>query len=157
MPSTVWAYIVKPDEAANMTLPADAVLAQLPGADISLGPGMTVQYQGATWYIFSPTFPTRAEVLAWKPRPGNGPGVPSLPGVSTAVGVGKGVINAAKDAYSGINAVGHFFSDLTNPQFWVRAGKILIGGVILLIGLVKLTGHEPTGVVKKAVKVAPFL
>jgi hypothetical protein len=57
---------------------------------------------------------------------------------------------------SGIGAVGQFFNDLRDPTVWIRVGKILVGGVLLLVGLAKMTGFDK-GIAGKAVKVAPLL
>jgi hypothetical protein len=50
-------------------------------------------------------------------------------------------------------------SDLTNPTLWLRVTKVVVGGIILIIGLAKLTGLEQSagGAIKKGVKIAPFL
>lgn len=41
---------------------------------------------------------------------------------------------------TGINAIGDFFSALGNSGTWVRVAKVAIGGVLVIVGLAKLTG-----------------
>ena len=41
---------------------------------------------------------------------------------------------------TGINAIGDFFSRLTNSNTWIRAAKILVGGMLVLVGIAHMTG-----------------
>lgn len=41
---------------------------------------------------------------------------------------------------SGIDAIGHFFSNLSQRGFWIRIAKVGIGIVMIVVGLSKLTG-----------------
>jgi uncharacterized membrane protein len=41
---------------------------------------------------------------------------------------------------TGINAIGAFFSDLGNSNTWIRVAKVVIGGLLLIIGIVHITG-----------------
>jgi hypothetical protein len=52
-----------------------------------------------------------------------------------------------------------FLADLTSGNLWIRAGKVVLGGAILIVGLAKLTGADQKigGVVSTAVKAAPLL
>lgn len=100
-------------------------------------------------------------------------------GLETAQSLGKGVaaaegklgpfIKAAQAAIpegisevpgvsvlSGIDAIGAFFNTLGNVNTWIRVGKVVIGGTLLIVGLAKITGMEK-GIVGKAVKAAPLL
>jgi hypothetical protein len=41
---------------------------------------------------------------------------------------------------TGINAIGAFFNDLGNANTWIRVAKVVIGGLLLIIGIVHITG-----------------
>lgn len=57
-----------------------------------------------------------------------GGGIPSVSGV----GVGNPL--------SGLAAIGDFFQRLTQANTWIRVGKVIAGGALLLIGLAHITG-----------------
>lgn len=52
-----------------------------------------------------------------------------------------------------------FLHGLTSANLWIRVAKVIAGGVILTVGLVKLTGLESRApaIIGKAVKAAPLL
>lgn len=56
-------------------------------------------------------------------------------------------------------SVGGFLAGLTSGNLWVRVAKVAIGGVILVVGLAKLTGadQKAPAIVRTAVKAAPLL
>ena len=66
---------------------------------------------------------------------------------------------AAESAGSALSSLEGFFSALGDINLWVRVAKVAVGSIILIVGLVKLTGadRKAPGIVKKAVTVAPFL
>jgi hypothetical protein len=39
-------------------------------------------------------------------------------------------------------AIGDFFTRLTDASTWIRVGKVVIGGLLLIIGIVHITGAE---------------
>jgi hypothetical protein len=43
---------------------------------------------------------------------------------------------------SGVNAIGAFFNKLGEANTWIRAGKVIIGGLLLVVGLVHITGAD---------------
>lgn len=53
----------------------------------------------------------------------------------------------------------NFLGDLSSKNTWIRVAKVTVGGLILLVGLAKLTGADKAigGVVDTAVKAAPLL
>ncbi len=78
-------------------------------------------------------YATKAEAQAWQTSAntaGNSPG--------SVVG---GVTNAAVNA-TGINAIGGFFSALGEANTWIRVAKVVVGGALLIIGLVHITGAD---------------
>jgi hypothetical protein len=87
-------------------------------------------------------------------------GLEHLPGISNAVNAAHTIESdaskAASDTESGVDAIGSFFDGLTEANLWIRVAKVALGGIILLVGIAKLTGIEK-GVVGTAVKAAPLL
>ena len=52
-------------------------------------------------------------------------------------------VNAAENSntpLSGINAIGQFFNNLTHANTWIRVAKVIIGGALVIVGLVHITG-----------------
>ncbi len=41
---------------------------------------------------------------------------------------------------TGINAIGAFFNDLGKANTWIRVAKVIVGGLLLIIGIVHITG-----------------
>lgn len=76
-------------------------------------------------------YATRTLAAAWQTSAdtaGNSPG--------SAAG---GAVNAALNA-TGINAIGGFFTALGQAATWIRVAKVIIGGTLLIVGLVHITG-----------------
>ena len=46
------------------------------------------------------------------------------------------------DPLSGVDAIGAFFNSLGEAATWIRVAKVLVGGVLLLIGLAHMTGAD---------------
>ena len=71
--------------------------------------------------------------------------------------VKKGIPNAQStipNPLSGIAAVGNFFNVLGEPQVWIRAAEVVIGGVIVLFSINKLAGN-PAGTAAKVAAIVP--
>jgi hypothetical protein len=64
--------------------------------------------------------------------------------------------SAGTSVGNSIDSVSQFLSGLTSANLWIRVAKVAIGGVILIVGIAKLTGVEK-GIVGTAVKAAPLL
>jgi len=47
-----------------------------------------------------------------------------------------------ENAVPGLSQVGTFFASLGQANTWIRAGKFVIGGLLLVIGLVHITGAD---------------
>lgn len=41
---------------------------------------------------------------------------------------------------TGLDAIGSFFGTLTSANTWIRVAKVLVGGIVLVIGLAHITG-----------------
>jgi hypothetical protein len=54
---------------------------------------------------------------------------------------------------SGVNAIGAFFNKLGEANTWIRVGKVVIGGLLLVVGLVHITGAA--GAVADAARKVP--
>lgn len=157
---TVWWWVVKPGEAGANSRPADAKLVSTPDS----GPAYNAWVTGGTYNgetRFQGPFNSQAEAKA--APPGGGSIADQITaGIGAGLGSDVGPLGTASRSLptlSGLDAIGRFFSDLGNPVFWIRLGKILAGGLLLILGLAKLTGvSEKAGsIAGKAVKVAPFL
>lgn len=69
----------------------------------------------------------------------------------------KAVADKAKQVIpGGIDAIGKFFGNLTKSDTWIRTLKVIIGGLLMVVGLAKLTGID-NGIIGTAVKKAPLL
>lgn len=74
----------------------------------------------------------------------------ALTAVGTGVGTAQGqvITGAEKGAIQitsweqGLEAVGRFFASLGEANTWIRIAKVLIGGVLLVVGLVHITGAD---------------
>jgi hypothetical protein len=43
---------------------------------------------------------------------------------------------------TGVDAIGAFFNSLGEASTWIRVAKVLVGGVLLLVGLAHMTGAD---------------
>lgn len=64
-------------------------------------------------------------------------------------GLGNAAASTLGNPLTGLAAIGDFFSRLTEADTWIRVGKVLAGGVLLIIGLAHMTGAE-NGIAKIA-------
>jgi hypothetical protein len=121
----------------------------------------TISVENINWYNINGSFTTQAAANAAIPaiqKVNPAPGVigsianSGIPGVSQIAG-------AVQTATSSEQALQNFIGDLTSANFWVRVAKVIAGGAILIVGLVKLTGidQKAGGIAASAVKAAPFL
>lgn len=62
---------------------------------------------------------------------------------------GQAALNAGSKAAAAVGNpldwlanIGQFFSALTQPNLWLRVSKVLLGGVLVVAGLIKLTGTD---------------
>lgn len=119
-------------------------------------------------------YPTEAEANA---KPNSVPGFPNplaaiaIPVVNAAIddannardvksapgNAAKAVADKAKQAIpGGADAIGNFFGNLAKSDTWTRVLKVIVGGVLMIVGLAKLTGIEK-GIVGTAIRKAPLL
>jgi hypothetical protein len=120
-----------------------------------------------TWRDESNALQARASALVWGPSPDNfrPPVVPGLfnagpfqtrsaaEDYKNAIGTGAivpppgtpvvGNVHVP-NPLTGINAVGDFFSRLTEAQTWTRVGEVLLGGILVYAGVRALSHGSPT-------------
>jgi hypothetical protein len=62
-------------------------------------------------------------------------------------------VNAAENGnIPGLSQLAGFFGDLTQRNIWLRVLKVVVGVVVIIDGLRRLTGVTPTGAAQTAVK-----
>jgi len=100
------------------------------------------------WQVVMGPFPTEAAAKAAHPPAG-------LSAVLTAAQLGATVAAGAAigsgptlpgptvtNPLDWLSNIGQFFSALTQPNLWLRVAKVLLGGVMVVAGLIKLTGTD---------------
>lgn len=147
MATDYW-VVVNADASTYKVLPT-AVGSAADNALKSSNPQATVN--GTDWIALSKPYPTQAAANAALPgienfeKTGKGPGTPTVP--PFALGPNQPAGQAAQKAagtnpLSGLAAIGDFFSRLTDATTWIRVGKVLVGGVLLIVGLAHMTGAD---------------
>lgn len=63
-------------------------------------------------------------------------------GGQAAVNAGAKAAAAAGNPLDWLSNIGQFFSALTQPNLWLRISKVVLGGVLVVAGLIKLTGTD---------------
>jgi hypothetical protein len=63
-------------------------------------------------------------------------------GGQAALNVGSKAAAAVGNPLDWLSNIGQFFSALTQPNLWLRLTKVLLGGVLVVAGLIKLTGTD---------------
>ena len=113
---------------------------------------VTISVENIQWYNIQGPYTSQAAANA---------AIPAIQKANPAKGtVAQATQNAGvPNPLTGLDAIGAFFGSLGEANIWIRGAKILAGGVILIVGLAKLTGADKAagGIAKKAVEVAPFL
>lgn len=68
---------------------------------------------------------------------------PAKPGAAPVVSTPQNPATAAASQdIPGLPAIGDFFSRLTEAATWIRIAKVVAGGVLLIVGLVHITGAD---------------
>jgi hypothetical protein len=164
-----WWVVVPPSEAGASSIPKDAqIISTTPGtpSDSTLGQDGTITIAGKQWTRFLGPYPSQQAAQTAAPESG-------LQYIGTLIGVAAGAaaegatqpgnssLPGAAGAAGGaaVPSVLGFLSGLTSANLWIRVAKVIAGGVILIVGLVKLTGldSKAPAIVQTAVKAAPLL
>lgn len=53
-----------------------------------------------------------------------------------------GTVGNVPNPLTGINAIGAFFNKLGESNTWIRVAKVVIGGVMLIVGIAHITGTQ---------------
>jgi hypothetical protein len=136
----------------------DAQFAKAAIADKSGSP-VTISVENINWYNIQGPYSTQAAANAAIPaiekaHPALGVlGQVAKDNASNPLGTAAGLAGGILNGFSAV------ISGLSGKNILVRAAKMIIGGVILILGLLKLTGADQSvkGVTAKAVHAAPFL
>lgn len=112
----------------------------------------TISVENVQWYNINGPYSTQAKANA---------AIPAIqkahpaPGELSQVSTNTGIPNPL----SWEQALAAFLSDLTSANLWIRVAKVTIGGTLLIVGLIELTGQSKNvkGIAAKAVKAAPLL
>jgi hypothetical protein len=75
-------------------------------------------------------------------KAGEQPGGPHA--TLTPGNVAAGTIQAAT-SLTGLNAIGEFFSRLTNASTWIRVAEVLLGTGLIIVSLAALAADTPVG------------
>jgi hypothetical protein len=94
-----------------------------------------VTVSGKSGYLRAGPFTSLAAAQAYLKVGAQNASTP-VPGVDITPGGG---ITAA-GPLSGLNAIGAFFNNLGNANTWIRVAKVVVGGLLLVVGLVHITG-----------------
>ena len=92
--------------------------------------------------------------ISWQIR--GGPYVTQDQAVKAIPGIQKTTPAPSALQQTPVASVTDFLSGFTSKNLWVRVAKVAVGGIILIVGLAKLTGAEK-GIAGAAVKAAPLL
>jgi hypothetical protein len=115
----------------------------------------TISVRQVNWYNIQGPFTTKAAANA---------AIPAIQKANPSPGVLGQVQkdnrnNPVGAAIKGITSLSDFLNVLGQPNTWLRIVKIIAGGIIMTVGIMKLTGADKAagGFAAKAVKVAPLL
>ena len=139
----------------------DALFASAAAKDKGSKTPVTISVENIKWYNIQGPYTSQAAANA--AIPAIQAGSPAQGTVKQLAGSGLPVVapvaSALNTAQSWEQALIDFLQGLTSANLWIRVAKVTVGGVILIVGISKLTGlDEKAGsIASKAVKIAPFL
>lgn len=115
----------------------------------SAGKGPTISVENITWANVNGPYTSKAQANAAIA------GIQKAAPAPSTAQVAEQNIPGASD----VSSVVGFLSTLGEATTWIRIAKVVAGGMILIVGLLKLTGADKAigGFASKAVKVAPLL
>lgn len=122
----------------------------------------TISVENVEWFNIQGPYTTQAAANAAIPaiqKANPSPGVLGQIAKDNSSNPLGAAANAGADAESALQSVSDLVNALGNKNLWIRAAMILVGGAMLTVGLLKLTGGDKAigGIAAKAVKVAPLL
>lgn len=95
---------------------------------------VTISVEGVSWYNINGPYASQKAANA---------AIAAIAKAHPAPGYISQVVDAATDQAESANsavALTNFLADLTFAGTWVRVAKVVIGGVLVIVGLAKLTG-----------------
>lgn len=118
----------------------------------------TISVENIEWFNIQGPYTTQAAANAAIPAIEKANPAPGVLG-QVAKDNSSNPLGAAANVASDISSTAGFLSTLGEANTWIRIAKVVAGGMILIVGLLKLTGADKAigGVAAKAVKVAPLL
>lgn len=118
----------------------------------------TISVENVNWFNIQGPFTTQSAANAAIPAIQQANPAPGVVG-QVAKDNASNPLGAAANAATDISSTTGFLSTLGEPNLWIRIVKVVAGGLILIVGLLKLTGSDKAigGVAAKAVRVAPLL
>jgi len=63
----------------------------------------------------------------------------------TAIGTGNNPIGAVEKHLSGLEAIGHFFDNLSQREFWIRIAEVGLGAALIIIGVAAIAPNTKAG------------
>lgn len=175
MAATDWWIVVPWSEIKSNTIPADAKVVGVPAGSATDTAFLNTQEVNGLGGFMGP-FPTKAKAQSARPEGTGGLigaytgaalgelGIGAIsPGTKAAVGGAAEGSAAGTSTENAVLTTGQFLGRLTDASLWLRVTKVAAGGIILIVGLAKLTGadNKVNGTagkaIKTAVKVAPLL
>jgi hypothetical protein len=135
-----WVLVPKASEQNVAGVVADAFIVSVPqgsAIDTKLLANYAgqVTISGRTGYQRAGPFTSQAAAQAYLKVGAQNSGT-QIPGVAITPGGGITTSNPL----SGVDAIGAFFNKLGDPHLWIRVAKVVTGGLLLVIGLVHITG-----------------
>jgi hypothetical protein len=99
---------------------------------------VTISVEHVDWFNINGPYPTQAKANA---------AIPAIQKAHPAPGevqqvTGGGQQNAANGAGISLANVETFFADLASQGTWIRVAKVVVGSVMIIVGLLKITGAD---------------
>lgn len=118
----------------------------------------TISVENVEWFNIQGPYTSQAAAQAAIPAITKANPAPGVLG-QVAKDNSSNPLGAAANAATDISSTVGFLSTLGEANTWIRVAKVVAGGLILIVGLLKLTGADKAigGAAAKAVKVAPLL
>lgn len=118
----------------------------------------TISVENIEWFNIQGPYTSQAAAQAAIPAITKANPAPGVLG-QVAKDNSSNPLGAAANAATDISSTVGFLSTLGEANTWIRVAKVVAGGLILIVGLLKLTGADKAigGAAAKAVKVAPLL
>jgi len=149
--ATAW-FVVAPAGASQGTFTDPKVPdnSRIAGVDTSSAAYTAWTGNGAYkgWQVVMGPFPTEAAAKAAHPPAGlrallTAGQLGATVAAGSAIGSGPTLPGpTVSNPLDWLSNIGQFFTALTQPNLWLRVAKVVLGGVMVVAGLIKLTGTD---------------